>query len=236
MPSGESPRTRGFSVCNLTIPCLFGGGILVCRAVSLYHCAPDSAAWLQTPRISPRFWLRGSESLLTRGCPPGSLRPTGRGGLGALLGAPAPPPCAAPPRRGELAAGRPGAGGACCPETNVLPPQTGSLGHRGGVAWEPAPGVGAGPGGGRGRPGVWGPGSRRLSGAEVEWGTRSGEYVVGILGKFPGDPRGLGIGTGRSIRGQFEGGGEGSGEDRRRGKLGGAKEEMAAGARYEGGG
>ena len=59
-------------------------------------------------------------------------------------------PASAPslsPGAAGLAAGSPGAGGACCPETNVLPRQTGSLGHRGGAAWEPEPGVGAGWGG-----------------------------------------------------------------------------------------
>lgn len=89
--------------------------------------------------------------------------------------------------RGRARSGRPGAGGACCPETSVLPPQTGSLGHRGGAAWEPAPGVGAGRGGARAGP-AWGRGAARregpLSGGRGLEGMRLG--LGGMRLAYPG--------------------------------------------------
>lgn len=159
--------------------------------------------------------------------------------LGPRVAAPCRSPAASAPSRPRRRCrartpGGPGAGGACCPETNVLQPQTGSLGHRGGAAWEPAPaweragrragrpGLGAGRGRG-GCPGGAGTG-------DVIGGMKPGYGVS--LRKTTGD-WGAGIRDEGDIRGQLEGGGGVWGRLRSWGKLGQPGEEM--GRRWEGG-
>lgn len=127
-------------------PCLFQGPFLLSLVARPLLLSPR-----QLPSDSTNFsGFLTPEPRISTSALPSSRVPAPGGPPEAKAPAWCAHPASAPslsPGAAGLAAGSPGAGGACCRETNVLPRQTGSLGHRGGAAWEPEPGVGAGWGG-----------------------------------------------------------------------------------------